>query len=310
MNVAHLADRSVHGASHGGPGRRCRCDGGRAGPGNRYRQRPRSRPGRRRCRGRPRSPSRLRPSDAPAPGIRVPSGRLCTRPRARRRESNTVTVKPEGPAPAPDPIANTRPIEVTEAPSAPLLPPTPRAGTRRRVPRRDELRPYLRTGPLRLSPVERRLASAASIRDLRQRSAPRPAGCLRLRRRCRRDGDEPASIARGLCPRRVRAQRPARRVRVDTTTTMLGRPSRCRWSSRRPASPASCTRTARRPSRASRAGWASPMHCPRWGRHRRRTWRPRLPIPTGGSSSTSGMTGRPASTSFVVLAPPASRRSS
>ena len=42
------------------------------------------------------------------------------------------------------------------------------SGTHRRVPRWSELRPYLRTGPVRLSPVERRLASVASIWDLRQ----------------------------------------------------------------------------------------------------------------------------------------------
>jgi L-lactate dehydrogenase (cytochrome) len=38
----------------------------------------------------------------------------------------------------------------------------------RRVPRWSELRPYLRTGPVRLWPVERRLASATTIRDLRR----------------------------------------------------------------------------------------------------------------------------------------------
>lgn len=39
--------------------------------------------------------------------------------------------------------------------------------TSRRLPRPSELRPYLRTGPIRLSPVERRLAGAATIWDLR-----------------------------------------------------------------------------------------------------------------------------------------------
>jgi len=38
---------------------------------------------------------------------------------------------------------------------------------RRRLPRWSELRPYLRTGPIRLSPTERRLASAGTIWDLR-----------------------------------------------------------------------------------------------------------------------------------------------
>jgi L-lactate dehydrogenase (cytochrome) len=48
--------------------------------------------------------------------------------------------------------------------------------TDRRVPRPSELRPYLRTGPIRLSPVERRLAGAATISDLRsvaRRRVPR-----------------------------------------------------------------------------------------------------------------------------------------
>lgn len=48
--------------------------------------------------------------------------------------------------------------------------------TRRRLPRPSELGPYLRTGPIRLSPTERRLASAATIADLRSvahRHAPR-----------------------------------------------------------------------------------------------------------------------------------------
>ncbi len=48
--------------------------------------------------------------------------------------------------------------------------------TDRRFPRPSELRPYLRTGPIRLSPVERRLAGAATISDLRsvaRRHVPR-----------------------------------------------------------------------------------------------------------------------------------------
>ncbi len=39
--------------------------------------------------------------------------------------------------------------------------------TRRRIPRWKDLQPYLRTGPIRLSPTERRLAAAATIWDLR-----------------------------------------------------------------------------------------------------------------------------------------------
>lgn len=48
--------------------------------------------------------------------------------------------------------------------------------TRRRAPRWSDLQPYLRTAPLRRSPVERRLAGAASIADLRdvaRRHTPR-----------------------------------------------------------------------------------------------------------------------------------------
>ncbi len=47
---------------------------------------------------------------------------------------------------------------------------------RRRLPRWSELRPYLRTGPLRLNPTDRRLAAAATIWDLRsvaRRHVPR-----------------------------------------------------------------------------------------------------------------------------------------
>jgi L-lactate dehydrogenase (cytochrome) len=48
--------------------------------------------------------------------------------------------------------------------------------TRRRLPRWSELKPYLRTGPVRLNPTDRRLASAATIWDLRsvaRRHVPR-----------------------------------------------------------------------------------------------------------------------------------------
>jgi len=48
--------------------------------------------------------------------------------------------------------------------------------TRRRVPRWSELQPYLRTGPVHIDPVERRLAGAATIADLRvvaRRHVPR-----------------------------------------------------------------------------------------------------------------------------------------
>ncbi len=44
------------------------------------------------------------------------------------------------------------------------------------------------------------------------RPAPRPSGGVRLRRWRRRDRDEPAAVARGVRARRVRAERPPRRV--------------------------------------------------------------------------------------------------
>ncbi|HEY7736704.1 MAG TPA: alpha-hydroxy acid oxidase [Candidatus Limnocylindrales bacterium] len=53
---------------------------------------------------------------------------------------------------------------------------SPSPPIRRRLPRWRDLRPYLRTGPIRLSPVERRLASAATVWDLRsvaRRHVPR-----------------------------------------------------------------------------------------------------------------------------------------
>ncbi|HYU49590.1 MAG TPA: alpha-hydroxy-acid oxidizing protein, partial [Candidatus Limnocylindria bacterium] len=52
----------------------------------------------------------------------------------------------------------------------------PHRVTRRRLPRWSELRPYLRTQSLGRGPVERRLAGAASIGDLRnvaRRHTPR-----------------------------------------------------------------------------------------------------------------------------------------
>ena len=110
--------------------------------------------------------------------------------------------------------------------------------TRRRFPRRSELRPYLRMGPVRLSPVERRLASAATIWDLRsvaRRHVPRAVfdytdGAAETETSLRRSRDAFKRIE--FVP-----ERPARRLEVDLSTTILGRPSRCRWSSRRPASP-------------------------------------------------------------------------
>ena len=98
--------------------------------------------------------------------------------------------------------------------------------TRRRVPRSGELRPYLRTGPLRLSPVERRLASAASIRDLRsiaRRHVPRAVfdyvdGAAETETSLRRSREAFARVE--FVPSVLRDVSV-----VDTTTTLLGRPS-------------------------------------------------------------------------------------
>ena len=97
---------------------------------------------------------------------------------------------------------------------------------RRRIPRWRDLRPYLRTGPVRLSPVERRLAAAATIGDLRavaRRHVPRAVFDYV-------DGGAEAEIS-------LRRSREAfERIEfvpsvlrdvsvVDTSTTILGRPS-------------------------------------------------------------------------------------
>src|SRR5688500_15300904 len=58
----------------------------------------------------------------------------------------------------------------------PMTQSTERVGVRRRLPRWSDVRPYLRTGPIRLYPKDRRLASAATIWDLRavaRRHTPR-----------------------------------------------------------------------------------------------------------------------------------------
>jgi L-lactate dehydrogenase (cytochrome) len=96
--------------------------------------------------------------------------------------------------------------------------------TRRRVPRWHELRPYLRTGPILLSPVERRLVAAATIWDLRaiaRRHVPRAVfdytdGAAETETSLRRSRDAYARIE--FVPsvlRHVSA--------VDMATTILGR---------------------------------------------------------------------------------------
>jgi L-lactate dehydrogenase (cytochrome) len=98
--------------------------------------------------------------------------------------------------------------------------------TRRRLPRWRELQPYLRTGPIRLSPVERRLASAVTIWDLRsvaRRHVPRAVfdyvdGAAETETSLRRSRDAYARVE--FVPSVLRDV-----STVDTSTTILGRPS-------------------------------------------------------------------------------------
>jgi L-lactate dehydrogenase (cytochrome) len=98
--------------------------------------------------------------------------------------------------------------------------------TRRRIPRPSELRPYLRTGPARLSPVERRLASAATIWDLRsiaRRHVPRAVfdyvdGAAETESSLRRAREAYARVE--FIPSVLRDV-----STVDLTTTILGRPA-------------------------------------------------------------------------------------
>jgi L-lactate dehydrogenase (cytochrome) len=98
--------------------------------------------------------------------------------------------------------------------------------TRRRIPRWSELQPYLRTGPVRLSPVERRLAAAATITDLRgvaRRHVPRAVfdyvdGAAETETSLRRSREAYARIE--FVPSVLRDV-----SQVDLSTTILGRPS-------------------------------------------------------------------------------------
>ena len=98
--------------------------------------------------------------------------------------------------------------------------------TQRRIPRWHELRPYLRTGPIHLSPVERRLAAAATVWDLRsvaKRHVPGAVfdytdGAAETETSLRRSRDAYARIE--FVPRVLRDVSD-----VDTTTTILGRRS-------------------------------------------------------------------------------------
>jgi L-lactate dehydrogenase (cytochrome) len=98
--------------------------------------------------------------------------------------------------------------------------------TRRRIPRWKDLQPYLRTGPVRLSPTERRLASAATIWDLRsvaRRHVPRAAfdyvdGAAETETSLRRSREAFARVE--FVPSVLRDV-----SAVDASTTILGRPA-------------------------------------------------------------------------------------
>ena len=97
---------------------------------------------------------------------------------------------------------------------------------RRRVPRPSELRPYLRTGPIHLWPIERRLAAAATIWDLRsaaRRHVPRAVfdytdGAAETETSLQRSRDSFKRVE--FVPRVLRDV-----SSVDLSTTILGRPS-------------------------------------------------------------------------------------
>lgn len=99
-------------------------------------------------------------------------------------------------------------------------------GVRRRLPRWSEVKPYLRTGPIRLSPVERRLAAAATIWDLRsvaRRHVPRAVfdytdGAAESETSIRRSREAFARIE--FVPSVLQDV-----SQIDTSTTILGQPS-------------------------------------------------------------------------------------
>ncbi len=96
----------------------------------------------------------------------------------------------------------------------------------RRIPRPSELRPYLRTGPVRLWPIERRLAAAATIWDLRsvaRRHVPRAVfdytdGAAETETSLRRSRDAFKRVE--FVPRVLRDV-----SGIDLSTTILGRSS-------------------------------------------------------------------------------------
>ena len=98
--------------------------------------------------------------------------------------------------------------------------------TTRRLPRWSELKPYLRTGPVRLNPTDRRLASAATVWDLRQvarRHVPRAVfdyvdGAAETETSLRRSREAFARVE--FVPSVLQDV-----SRVDPSTTILGQPA-------------------------------------------------------------------------------------
>ena len=96
----------------------------------------------------------------------------------------------------------------------------------RRIPRWHELRPYLRTGPIRLWPRDRRIASAATIWDLRaqaKRHVPRAVfdyvdGAAETETSLRRSREAFARVE--FVPSVLRDV-----SKVSLSTTILGRPA-------------------------------------------------------------------------------------
>ena len=166
--------------------------------------------------------------------------------------------------------------------------------TQRRLPRWSELRPYLRTQPVHWSAVERRLAGAATISDLRRiarRHTPRAAFDYT-------DGaaetETSLDRARATRSRRVEFVPSVLRdvSRIDPSTTILGRPA----SLPLVFAPTGFTRFMnQRASRPwpGRRRFGSRTPCRRSGPRPRRHSARRSPTRSAGSSSTSGATARP-----------------
>jgi L-lactate dehydrogenase (cytochrome) len=132
----------------------------------------------------------------------------------------------EAPVPAEAPLGDSAAQDISpEAAVDHVLSPR-RPGVKRRLPRWSELQPYLRTGPIRLSPTERRLAAAATIWDLRsvaRRHVPRAVfdyvdGAADTETSLRRSREAYARVE--FVPSVLQDV-----SAVDTSTTILGRRS-------------------------------------------------------------------------------------